>query len=58
VQCISRLVGMIVLLAMCDLLGGTGKERGDRHPKIGDNVLLSTGCTVLGTIKMKKYQYF
>jgi serine O-acetyltransferase len=31
-------------------LGGTGKETGDRHPKIGDNVLLSVGAKVLGNI--------
>jgi serine O-acetyltransferase len=31
-------------------LGGTGKERGDRHPKIGRGVLLGTGSTVLGNV--------
>jgi serine O-acetyltransferase len=31
-------------------LGGTGKERGDRHPKIGRGVLLSAGAKVLGNI--------
>ena len=33
-------------------LGGTGKERGDRHPKIGDRVTLGAGATVLGNIKV------
>jgi serine O-acetyltransferase len=33
-------------------LGGTGKESGDRHPKIGSNVLLSVGAKVLGNIKV------
>jgi serine O-acetyltransferase len=33
-------------------LGGTGKETGDRHPKIGANVLLSVGAKVLGNIKV------
>jgi serine O-acetyltransferase len=33
-------------------LGGTGKETGDRHPKIGDGVLLGTDCHVLGNIKI------
>jgi serine O-acetyltransferase len=33
-------------------LGGTGKETGDRHPKIGANVLLSVGAKVLGHIKV------
>lgn len=31
-------------------LGGTGKETGDRHPKIGSGVLLGAGATVLGNI--------
>lgn len=31
-------------------LGGTGKESGDRHPKIRCGVLLSTGAIVLGNV--------
>lgn len=31
-------------------LGGTGKEVGDRHPKIGNGVLLSVGAKILGNI--------
>jgi serine O-acetyltransferase len=31
-------------------LGGTGKAGGDRHPKIGDNVLIGAGAKVLGNI--------
>jgi serine O-acetyltransferase len=31
-------------------LGSTGKERGDRHPKIGDSVLIGCGATILGNI--------
>ena len=33
-------------------LGGSGKEKGDRHPKIGDNVLVGAGAKVLGNIKV------
>jgi serine O-acetyltransferase len=33
-------------------LGGTGKERGDRHPKVEDGVLLSAGAKVLGNITL------
>jgi serine O-acetyltransferase len=33
-------------------LGGNGKEDGDRHPKIGDNVLLAAGAKVLGNIRV------
>lgn len=31
-------------------LGGTGKEKGKRHPTIRDNVLIATGAKVLGSI--------
>ena len=31
-------------------LGGTGAQRGDRHPKIGKGVLLGAGAKVLGNI--------
>ncbi|MDY5059777.1 MAG: serine O-acetyltransferase, partial [Staphylococcus simulans] len=33
-------------------LGGTGKEKGKRHPDIGDNVLIAAGSKVLGNIKV------
>ena len=33
-------------------LGGTGKEEEDRHPKIGDGVLIGAGAKVLGNIKV------
>ena len=33
-------------------LGGTGKESGDRHPKIGDGVLIGAGAKVLGNIRV------
>lgn len=31
-------------------LGGTGKEKGKRHPTLGNNVLVATGAKVLGSI--------
>ena len=31
-------------------LGGTGKATGDRHPKIGDHVLIGAGAKILGDI--------
>lgn len=31
-------------------LGGTGKEKGKRHPTLHDNVLVATGAKVLGSI--------
>jgi serine O-acetyltransferase len=30
-------------------LGGTGKEKGKRHPTLGDNVLVASGAKVLGS---------
>lgn len=36
-------------------LGGTGAERGDRHPKIGRGVLLGAGAKVLGNIEIGDY---
>lgn len=33
-------------------LGGTGNEKGDRHPKIRSGVLISTGAKVLGNIEI------
>ena len=34
-------------------LGGTGKEVGDRHPKIQDNVLIGARSTILGNITVE-----
>ena len=31
-------------------LGGTGQERGKRHPTIGDNVMIGVGAKILGAI--------
>jgi serine O-acetyltransferase len=33
-------------------LGGTGKESGDRHPKIGSGVLIGAGATILGNVRV------
>lgn len=33
-------------------LGGTGKEVGDRHPKIGQGVLIGAGAKILGNIEI------
>ncbi|PHR55423.1 MAG: serine O-acetyltransferase [Robiginitomaculum sp.] len=33
-------------------LGGTGKDNEDRHPKIGQNVLIGAGAKILGNIKI------
>ena len=33
-------------------LGGTGKEKGKRHPTVGNNVLIGCGAKVLGNIRI------
>ena len=33
-------------------LGGTGKESGDRHPKIRHGVLIGAGAKILGNIEI------
>ncbi len=33
-------------------LGGTGKDDGDRHPKIGSGVMIGAGAKVLGNVKV------
>ncbi|RPI26167.1 MAG: serine O-acetyltransferase [Acidobacteria bacterium] len=33
-------------------LGGTGKETGDRHPKVGHGVLIGAGAKVLGNVQI------
>ncbi len=33
-------------------LGGTGKDAGDRHPKVGNDVLIGAGTSILGNIKI------
>jgi serine O-acetyltransferase len=45
-------VGDGVTLYQGVTLGGTGKERGKRHPTIGNNVLISVGAKVLGAIEI------
>ncbi|MFC2145342.1 serine O-acetyltransferase EpsC [Actinomycetota bacterium] len=35
-------------------LGGTGKEKGKRHPTIGDNTIISAGAKILGSIEIGK----
>jgi serine O-acetyltransferase len=33
-------------------LGGTGKETGDRHPKVGKSVMIGAGAKILGNIRI------
>jgi serine O-acetyltransferase len=36
-------------------LGGTGKEAGDRHPKVGTGVIIGAGAKILGNIRIGEY---
>jgi serine O-acetyltransferase len=45
-------VGDDVLLYQGVTLGGTGKEKGKRHPTIGSNVVIGTGAKILGNIRI------
>lgn len=47
-------IGDNVTLYQGVTLGGTGKEKGKRHPTIEDNVLIATGAKVLGSITIGK----
>ena len=48
----TAVVGDNVSMLHSVTLGGTGKEHGDRHPKIGHGVLIGAGAKVLGNIKV------
>ena len=48
----TAVVGNDVSMLHSVTLGGTGKEDGDRHPKIGDGVLIGAGAKVLGNISV------
>ena len=45
-------LGSNVTLYQGVTLGGTGKEKGKRHPTIGNNVVVSSGAKVLGSFKV------
>lgn len=48
----TAVVGDNVSMLHAVTLGGTGKEEEDRHPKIGDGVLIGAGAKVLGNIRV------
>lgn len=45
-------IGDDVTLFQGVTLGGTGKEKGKRHPTIGNNVMVATGAKILGSITL------
>lgn len=46
----TTIIGDNVTLYQGVTLGGTGKEKGKRHPTVGNNVVVSTGAKILGSI--------
>ena len=46
----TAVIGDNVTLFQGVTLGGTGKERGKRHPTIGNNVVVGAGAKILGNI--------
>lgn len=45
-------IGDYVTLFQGVTLGGTGKERGKRHPTIGNHVVIGAGAKILGAIRV------
>ena len=48
----TAVVGNDVSILHDVTLGGTGKDSGDRHPKIGHGVLIGAGAKILGNIRI------
>jgi len=53
----TAVIGDNVTIFQGVTLGGTGKERGKRHPDIGNNVVIGTGAKVLGNILIGDNSY-
>lgn len=45
----TTIIGNNVTLYQCVTLGGTGKEKGKRHPTLEDNVMVGVGAKVIGS---------
>ena len=48
----TTVIGDNCLLYQGVTLGGTGKDKGKRHPTLGDNVMVGAGAKVLGPINI------
>ncbi|KAL2333911.1 hypothetical protein Fmac_015124 [Flemingia macrophylla] len=48
----TAIIGNRVSLMQGVTLGGTGKEAGDRHPKVDEGVLIGAHATILGNIRI------
>ncbi len=53
----TAIIGDNVTLYQGVTLGGTGKEKGKRHPTVGNNVVIGAGAKILGNIKIGDNSY-
>ena len=53
----TAIIGDNVLIYQGVTLGGTGKERGKRHPTVGNNVVVGAGAKILGNITVGDNSY-
>jgi len=53
----TTIIGDNVLLYQGVTLGGTGLQKGKRHPTIGSNVVIGTGANILGNITIGDNSY-
>jgi len=53
----TSVIGNNVTLFQGVTLGGTGKERGKRHPTLGNNIVIGTGAKVLGDVTIGDNSY-
>jgi serine O-acetyltransferase len=53
----TSIIGDDVLLYQGVTLGGTGLEKGKRHPTIGNNVVVGGGAKILGNISVGDNSY-
>lgn len=53
----TTIIGDNVLLYQGVTLGGTGKEKGKRHPTVGNSVVIGAGAKILGNITLGDNSY-
>ncbi len=53
----TSVLGDNVLLYQGVTLGGTGREKGKRHPTLGNNVVIGAGAKILGNITIGDNSY-
>lgn len=53
----TSILGDNITLYQGVTLGGTGKEKGKRHPTIGNNVVVGAGAKILGNIEIGDNSY-